>query len=236
MQCVSASRAIPWDYIARLNNPSIAVKYISYGAQTLLGDGFLVYRLYLVWPNVRLIIPFILSTLSSAAVLATSMTIAITATDSATIFDHPFQRYPLVLFALTLVTNSLCTLLIAGKIWWVHRRSSGLGRAGGPNLVTPLVLLIESGALYLFFLILQIALYASGSYASGIAFDALPSVIGIIFSLIVVRVGLGLSPYGAGASRRKETLTLLLQELASGPSDLKTGGSRRLSAGIQECG
>jgi len=66
--------------------------------------------------------------------------------------------------------------------------------SGGPNLAAPMILIIESGAIYSVCLLTLIILYASGSFAQYIVFDAVTQIIGIVFSLIIVRIGLGLAP------------------------------------------
>jgi hypothetical protein len=60
--------------------------------------------------------------------------------------------------------------LIAGRIWWINRAT--IGRVEGPNLAAPMILVIESGAIYSFCLIILIILYATGSFAQYIALDA----------------------------------------------------------------
>ena len=55
------------------------------------------------------------------------------------------------------------------------------------------MIIIESGSIYSACLIILLSLYLSGSFAQYILLDAVTQMIGIVFSLIIVRVGLGLS-------------------------------------------
>ena len=55
------------------------------------------------------------------------------------------------------------------------------------------MIIIESGMIYSACLIILLSLYLSGSFAQYIVLDGVTQVIGIVFSLIIVRVGLGLS-------------------------------------------
>jgi len=221
-------------FLTRLNTPCNLRKLISYALQTLLGDAFLVYRLYAVWQNIWITIPFILSTFSSGGVVLTATITAATSPDFSPFFIASYRRYPLTFSALTLVTNSMCTLLIAGKIYWTQRKTSGLGRAGGQSLVTPMILIIESGAIYSTCLLIQISLYASGSFAIVMVLDSLPSIIGITFSLVIVRLGLGLSAYGPGASTYAGGSSLI-STFTSAPQNSRGQRSHQLSNSGQVC-
>jgi len=66
--------------------------------------------------------------------------------------------------------------LIAGRIYWIHRRSASLGRSSSSlSLVTPMVLIIESGAIYSVALSFQIGLYATGSFGLYIVYNSVRS-------------------------------------------------------------
>jgi len=170
---------------------------VAYATQTVLGDSFLLYRLYVVWgKNIWIALPFILSILGQAASGIGGIRTAALATGTTAIFITQLQTWVLVFLIMTLITNFCCTSLIAGRIWWVHRKSRSLGRTSGPGLAAPMTLIIESGAIYSVCMLFQIALYSTGSFGYNIVLDATPSIIGITFTLLIVRVGLGLSDYG----------------------------------------
>jgi len=185
----------PSVYLPNVNDPLYLLKSTAYTAQTLLGDGFLLYRVYLVWQGNRFITgPLFLCFLSSTAVGIGTLHAFTQVTPTTAVFIVDLQHWILAFFVLTLTTNFTCTCLIAGRIWWVHRTTQG--RVGGPNLAAPMILVIESGAIYSICLIILIILYASGSFAQYIALDAVSQVVGIVFSLVIVRIGLGLTPDG----------------------------------------
>jgi len=223
--------ALPALYLTRLNTPCLIIKLISYGGQTLLGDAFLIYRLYVVWRNIWVAIPFIACTFTSAALIMVAISIATHSPDFDTVFSFPFREYPLAFCSLTLVTNAMCTILIAGKIWWIYRKT------GGRDLASPMVMIIESGALYSICLVFQISFYASGSVVAGIIRDTLPNIIGLNFSLIIVRVGLGLSAFGPRTSgvRKYRPNSKLCERFASATSDAAMESSSQICDAVQVC-
>jgi len=180
------------DYLPDVDDPLFILKCASYDLQTITGDAFFIYRVYLVWQRNRLIaLPLVLSLLGSIGVAGG--TLHSFTTVSTGVFTSNVQHWITAFFIITLVTNFTCTCLIAGRIWWIHRTTKGR-IASGPNLAASMILVIESGAIYTLCLIILMALYGSGTYAQYIALDAVTQLIGIVFLLIIVRVGLGLSP------------------------------------------
>lgn len=73
---------------------------------------------------------------------------------------------------INVLTNSAYgfSALIAGRIWWIHRRTKGA--VSGSNLVPAAVVVIESGGIYSACLIILLSLYLSGSFAQYIVLDA----------------------------------------------------------------
>jgi len=187
-------------YLPAVDDSSFLLKSATYIFQTIIGDGFILYRVYLVWQRNRFIaFPFLLLLLGGAGIGIEILHAFSRVTPATPIFTVELQHWIITFLALTLTTNFSCTALIAGRIWWVHRTAKG--RVGGPNLAAPMILVIESGAIYSFCLIILLSLYASGSFTQYILLDATTQVIGIIFSLIIVRIGLGLTADSPRSSR-----------------------------------
>ncbi|KAJ3537443.1 hypothetical protein NM688_g6687 [Phlebia brevispora] len=89
---------------------------------------------------------------------------------------------------ITAGTNICATAFIAWNIWYVNHRVSDLV---GESKLSPVVLIvIESGAIYAFSLLLLTAFYVRDENAQFIVLDAVTPIIGIVFCLIIIRVGL----------------------------------------------
>lgn len=155
--------------------------------QTIIGDSFVVYRLYIVWAGHRFV--FFLAFVLLVGSAASGMGILVEcgkATATTTIFQ--LSNWIVSFFTLTLAVNFCCTCLIAGRIWWINRSMTG-----SRNLIPVIMMIVESGAIYSVSLITLLSVYLSGSVFQYAILDAITPIIAIVFTLIIVRVGLGLS-------------------------------------------
>ncbi|EEB94203.1 hypothetical protein MPER_07024, partial [Moniliophthora perniciosa FA553] len=110
------------------------------------------------------------------------------------IFVKQVSDWATALFALSMATNIIVTSLIAGRIWYIGLRTSkNLGRQHGVKYSRALVIIVESGALYSVSLFILLILYSIDNDAQIILFNWTSQIVGIAPTLIIVRVGLGLS-------------------------------------------
>ncbi|KAF5353948.1 hypothetical protein D9756_007177 [Leucocoprinus leucothites] len=165
-----------------------------YIVQTFVGDGVAIYRCYIVWSRrlVFILFPcaiYIGSIVSGIGILVTMGK----ATAGSLVFLDELGDWISSFFALTLVTSTTCTLMIASRIWYLNNQSirDGSRRKGGLNPIARVV--VESGAIYSSMLIALLILYGQKSWFQYIIVDALSSLIGIVFSVIIVRIGLGIA-------------------------------------------
>ncbi|KIK50051.1 hypothetical protein GYMLUDRAFT_253312 [Collybiopsis luxurians FD-317 M1] len=181
--------------LSAVNTATYLVKSTAYCIQTLIGDGFVLYRLYLVWNgDKRIVLPLLVCFVASIGVGIGALQGFAQASPEAPVFITKLQQWIVSFFSLTLATNFSCTSLIAARIWWSHQRMTGSTMAVfGRSMIPAAIVVVESGAIYSACLIILLSLYLSGSFAQYIALDAVTQVIGIVFSLIIVRVGLGWS-------------------------------------------
>ncbi|KAL5513724.1 hypothetical protein ACEPAH_4124 [Sanghuangporus vaninii] len=180
------------EYFLDSSNAVYLAKINMYLLQTLLGDTFIIYRLFIVWGrDFRLLIP--------AGVLLTASTVcavfgniaAARVSPSTLIFIPQLKRWIVSIFSLTLFTNASCTALIAFRIWWTGRQ---LRSASWRNSLSPVIaIVVESAAVYSVSLISLMAAYLSGSWGHYIVLDMMPQIIAITFLMIIVRISLGIS-------------------------------------------
>ncbi|KAK7692891.1 hypothetical protein QCA50_004526 [Cerrena zonata] len=162
-----------------------------YITQTLVGDGFVLYRAAIVWNKNLWIIVLPCLLLTGSAVSGGVILYIFAKIDTQTeIFSDQLSHWISSFFALTLATNIICTTLVAFKIWQVNKLSV---RVGATNLIPVFFVVIESGALYSMTLIVLLATYLAGSWSQYLLIDALSPIIGIVFSFVIVRLGLSLS-------------------------------------------
>ncbi|KAF8895288.1 hypothetical protein BD779DRAFT_715080 [Infundibulicybe gibba] len=142
-------------------------KLILYITNTVLADTLVIYRCYVVWGHNRRIIIFPCILLLSATVCG-----YLFQSDNLSSLHLSFPIY----LWMTLALNSLVTILTAGRIWWMSRKTRQI--LGG-DLVrrykSAIAVIVESGAIYSCYVILNMVL---------------PVGQGIMPTLIIVQVGL----------------------------------------------
>ncbi|KAJ7087131.1 hypothetical protein C8R44DRAFT_820355 [Mycena epipterygia] len=194
-------------YYSNLPSALSIIKTGVYVAITVVSDAFMLYRCYVVW-NHRIPIT-ILPLLLFMADIATGIAAVINLHQTTSSFYVAKQaRITEVFFSMTLATNGVSTILIAFRVWRSQRAMSETAR---PSTLTNLnkitIIVLESGAIYSTILLLVLATYVGQATAAfNVFLDLTSPVIGIVFSLIIVRVSLGFKNDGTGAQEHISTL------------------------------
>ncbi|RDB26826.1 hypothetical protein Hypma_005347 [Hypsizygus marmoreus] len=181
-----------------------------YVAQTLLGDSVVLLRCYLVWGSRLAVVafPFLLllgSTVTGIGILYSFARVV----PQAEIFVVELSQWIVAFFSMTLATNIICTgtppasfpgslaipklatALVAYRIWSINRTSISFSE----HSLRPIMLLvIESGAIYSATLTALLILYKTESWFQYVLLDAVsPIVVRLVFSMVIVRIGLGIT-------------------------------------------
>ncbi|KAK1235723.1 hypothetical protein PQX77_001030 [Marasmius sp. AFHP31] len=152
-----------------------------YVALTIIADIFIVYRVFAVWCRSLVVsaVPCLLlvSGIISGGLMATR--------SSKLNFKEPQASGLLTTFyCITLVLNVLCTGLIASRLYLLERQTP----SSSLRLRWTSMIVIESAALYLACVIAVVVcnvVKADGAHL--IVFTSTPSIVGLTFSLIIVR-------------------------------------------------
>ncbi|KAJ7199069.1 hypothetical protein C8J57DRAFT_1737146 [Mycena rebaudengoi] len=159
-----------------------------------IADGLLIYRCYVVWNHDWRII-----------VLPVMLLIASTACGLDVFLDATPQ------FAVILATNFLATGLTAGRIWWIsHHSRAYLEEAAQRRYASAIVLIVESGMLYSATILAFLIVISFPSLSSTLeepVLQIVTQVMGIAPTLIIVRVGLGVTVEGSLNTFRTTTTT-----------------------------
>jgi len=157
-----------------------------------VADTLFIYRLWIVWSrnNWVVIAPILL--LLGSITSGIGIEVEIATLKGSGLFAKSIAAFATSFFSIGLVQNLLTTSLIVWRIWRVNM---GVGaRAMGQSSLWPVIaIVLESGALYSANMAALLFTYAAGSYAQYICLDILVPNIGCTFTLIIVRVGLGLT-------------------------------------------
>ncbi|KAI0328846.1 hypothetical protein GY45DRAFT_1372082 [Cubamyces sp. BRFM 1775] len=180
-------------FYARVNDLTDVAKNAVYLVMTLLADSFVSYRLYIVWNRAWwvLIIPVLLLIATTVAGFGVCIEIGLTKPGNP-IFANNLQPWIRAFFALSLTTNLFATVLITGRIMWANRRVRDYRANGGATGSHWEVIetMIQSAAIYSAALIAVLGTYLANSNAQYVCLDSIQPLIGIVFTLIIIRVGL----------------------------------------------
>ncbi|KAJ3012592.1 hypothetical protein NUW54_g1821 [Trametes sanguinea] len=162
-----------------------------YVLQTLLGDGMVLYRCYLVWERkwIVIAIPCLLllgSTVTGIGILYSFDKVV----PQASIFVVQLNHWITAFFSMTFVTNFICTALVACRVWAMNRSTLSFKHH---KLRPVMVLIVESGACYSATLLALLILYNVNSWFQYVVLDAVSAIVGIVFSLIMRRIARGIS-------------------------------------------
>ncbi|KAI3621025.1 hypothetical protein WG66_013373 [Moniliophthora roreri] len=184
----------PVAFYTDISNWSRVFREALYVTNSMVADFLVIYRLYVVWGYNRKITvgPILLLLGSSISGYITVWEISRAANGS--IFEKQVSVWATALFSLSMATNIIVTSLIAGRIWYIGLRTSkNLGRQHGVKYSRAFVVIVESGALYSASLFILLILYSTNNHAQLILYNCTSQIVGIAPTLIIVRVGLGLS-------------------------------------------
>jgi hypothetical protein len=164
--------SIPYDNIEYTLN-------ILYGVNNIIADGLVIYRCYCIWNHnlYVIILPIML-------LIATS------------VFGLDIALNPYPFYILSLATNILVTALTAGRIWWFYREARARSMMDSQKrYVSAISILVESGMLYsVAVLTFLIVVAVPAARMAGFATQAtMAQVMGIAPTLIIVRVGMGVT-------------------------------------------
>ncbi|KAK1235724.1 hypothetical protein PQX77_001031 [Marasmius sp. AFHP31] len=154
-----------------------------------IADIFIVYRVYAVWSRSLLVtvVPcLLLVTGVASGGLATVNT-------SELAFEEPRSAgYFTTFYCTTLALNVLCTALIAFKLYTSERKTKF---SSSLRLRWTSVIVIESAAIYLACVVVGVVCnVVKADSLHLIVVSSTPSIIGLAFSLILVRIGSGRTP------------------------------------------
>ncbi|KAK7056366.1 hypothetical protein VNI00_002920 [Paramarasmius palmivorus] len=186
--------------MANLSIPIVATKRALFFVMLILGDAIVIYRCWVVWDHNWLLITFpVCCSLVSGVIAFISIWATQNPEAGSFILKAPWT-YGTVIFVMSLCANATSTALIAYRIWSNDRKfTSGLPSVGETSVISgrgrllPIAkILIESGALNTAFLVTYTAVLQAQKRQGGLAVvaDMSTPFIGIVFSLVIVRIGL----------------------------------------------
>jgi len=200
-------------YFGNLSHWKEVSRTACYVALTAVADSLFIYRCYIVWGRNPYII--VLPILLLCGSITSGIGIEVVISSGTDLFASSLASWAMSFFSISLVQNVITTFFIVFRIWRVNMNVSKIG--GSRSLWPVMAVLLESGAIYSSTLFVLLMTYVSGSFSQYIALDMLVPIIGIVFNLIIVRVGLGISQSPSGpqgsTTTREHPAAVRLQKL-----------------------
>ncbi|KAH0581467.1 hypothetical protein H2248_012546 [Termitomyces sp. 'cryptogamus'] len=208
----------PVIYFGDLGSFTWFFRNLIYALQTLLGDGIVIYRCYVVWSTIWVVIlPITLwfTTLITGSAVLWFFAHARTSENNSDIFNANLSHWISAFFASTLAANAVATAFLAFRHWTLDRAVSGLRTTKG-NISDLARVVVDSGTIYSSFLVIIIGFYALKSNVQTIIMDITMPIISICFYLIITRL-----------SRRQESVKSFGGDLSRGNFPSSPGSGHR---------
>jgi len=175
-------------------SPDTQALAMIYALQTLLGDAIVIYRCYVVWQSVSVILLPVATWVTFLAIWLTLVGYGNHSTSS-WLFSRQGAMLLNSFYALTLITNVISTGLLAFRIWTINRATSQQ-RATKSRILPLMNVCLDSGILYTTILTVSIILFTRKSQAIFIVQDMLVPTIAFTFYMVIIRVGMVFFVFG----------------------------------------
>ncbi|TCD61386.1 hypothetical protein EIP91_008523 [Steccherinum ochraceum] len=193
-------------YFGDVTQPTFRVKIILYGVQTLILDGVVIYRAYVVWQSFwAVLLPVVVWLGLLATCIGGNLSLK-KASMTSNVVDHTTHQWLIGMHSATLVTSLVVTGVLAFRVWVVHRQSKEYLASEHKAASLMFRIVIESGIIYSAAVLCALVIFLAGSPGVYVLLDLISPIMSIVFNMITVRVGFGadqrLSQMGGSSSER----------------------------------
>lgn len=183
----------PIAFYNMLNLPSYTVRNVLYCCLVLVADAFAVYRVYRVWNGRWYVVVFPIIMVFGSAIAGFGTTYWFASISPGAVFGTEIVPWGTAWYAMNLATNGTCTFLIAFRIVQSQRTLRKLSTASSARLFNTLVIILESAAIYSSATIVLLTTTVIGTNSAFVVLDMTVSIVGITFTMIILRVSMGVS-------------------------------------------
>ncbi|KAJ7052954.1 hypothetical protein C8F01DRAFT_1032778 [Mycena amicta] len=174
-------------YYADVADPLETAKTAVYVTVTQTGDFFMIYRCFIVWNRKWRVVLLPMLMWGGTAVTGYGVTYLLGKAAGNGIFFAQLQPWITSFFSMSLSINLICTALIAFKIL-ITRMALQKDHPGNSRVYSALIIFLESAAFYSTSLLILLIVYVLNSNAQYVMLDVTTSLIGVTFSLIILRL------------------------------------------------
>ncbi|KAG2137585.1 uncharacterized protein EDB93DRAFT_1231198 [Suillus bovinus] len=178
----------PVAFFQDISQPTFVTKNLIYALQTMIGDGVVIYRCYVVWQSGWVIILPSMLWCGSAVAALIAPYYASQATGG-NVYTNQTAQWVTALFALTLSTNLISSgkRLLVYRIWTMERRISR-NRATNATMMPVVHVLIDAAIMYSAALVTILICFVCANNAQYIMLDMIMPIISIAFYMVLIRL------------------------------------------------
>ncbi|KAF7365877.1 hypothetical protein MVEN_00462300 [Mycena venus] len=197
----------PSAWFANPSQRSFIFKNAIYTFQTVLGDGVVIYRCYMVWRSFWVIlVPSILWVAVAGKLVYLGFSIldlkllavagagsvyscTLPTTLSNDIYARELGQWIKSFYFMTFSCNLIATALLAYRLWTIDRSVNNT-RLGKGIVIPVLMVVIDAGALYSFTVIAAVTCFVVESNGQYVVLDMVTPIISIAFYMVILRIGI----------------------------------------------
>ncbi|KAG2076122.1 hypothetical protein BDR04DRAFT_746942 [Suillus decipiens] len=180
----------PTAFFADLSQETYVINNALYLLQTLLADGVMIYRCYVVWRSVRVIIlPSMLW--CSVAVTGIHAVYSMSQSGSSTsIFVPELGTWVMSFFVSTFAANLLSSGLLAYRIWAIERNVATVRISTNGTMMPIVRVLVDAAVLYSVALVTALICFLCSNNGEYVMVDMVMQIISIAFYMVLIRIAI----------------------------------------------
>lgn len=188
-------RGGPAAFFADVTEETYVIKHGLFIFQTVLVDGVMIYRCYVLWQSVQVvIIPILLW----CSIVATGIR-AVYGNSQATanpedVFAADVKEWIMAFVVSSLTTNLLCSGLLVYRVWKLERRVSKV-RASKSTVMAIVRVLVDAVVLYSVMLFAFLFCFITENSGESILSDIVVPIISITFYMVLIRITISCRHY-----------------------------------------
>lgn len=166
------------------------IKHALYISQTLLADGVMIYRCYVVWQRACvIIIPCMLWCSVAVTGVSAVYSLSQASRNPTDIFSTVVANWITAFIVSTLAANLLSSGLLAYRIWKIECNVSTV-RATKASMMPVVRILVDAAALYSVALFIRLICFVCNDNGEEVLLDMVVPIISITFYMIIVRIAI----------------------------------------------
>jgi hypothetical protein len=181
----------PAAFFADITQVTFVVKNIIYTMQTMIGDGIVIYRCYVVWQSVWIIIvPSLLWFGTTVCGCIAVYSISQATSEAGNIFARATGQWITAFYAMTLASNLWASGFLAYRIWRMERNVSAIRTSRRGSMMPIVRVLADAAILYSVALLSALVCSVEANNGTYVILDMIMPIISIAFYMVIIRMAM----------------------------------------------